>query len=246
VVVQLKIEWLGGPTFILEMGSYRLLSDPVLGDLVTLPSGDPANRIVDLPPVDIGDVDAVVLTRMSEDHFDRTAAESIDVGFRLITPADDPERVIEVGFTDIEALAWGQTFTDEKAGEVLRITAVPTSFADPPVSNGYVAVHDAGGTVQTVYWTGDTRWFNGARQVKELSDRFDVLVPYLGDVAGGSLDAKDAMQFVFLIQPKRIVPVNHQTFSHYRETIDTFRERVALTMYDKRLIELREGEAFER
>lgn len=253
----MKIHWLGGPTFILEMGAFRLLSDPVFGAgdpaftmPVTPPSkmaGQPIRRLVDLPPHDLDNLDAVVLTRIGEDHFDRAAGDAIDRGQRLIAPAGDTHVLTEHGFTDVTGLAWGEAFRGERDGATMDITAVPTSFDQDRPSNGYVARHTAGDTTHTVYWTGDTRWFKGARQIKELSDRFDLLVPYIGDAGDhGTLDGKDAMQFVFLVQPKRIVPVNYNTFSHYNEGVDDFRERIGLTLYDKRLQVIREGESFER
>jgi L-ascorbate metabolism protein UlaG (beta-lactamase superfamily) len=252
-VSKLKIQWLGGPSFILEMGSFRFLNDPVFGDgedAFTMPAdagGESVKRLVALPDCDVSDLDAVILTRLGDDHFDLAAAERVDVGLRVITPNDDPERLIEHGFTDMEALAWGQSFSDDKNGERITIIATPTSHSERRVSNGYVAIHEAGDTRQTTYWTGDTRWFKNARQIKELSDRFDVIVPYLGAAGGNAtLNGKEAMQFVFLVQPKRIVPVNYHTFSHYTEGVDDFRNRIDLTLYEKRLVLLNEGEIFER
>lgn len=210
-------------------------------------AGQPVSRLVDLPPCDVEALDAVVLTRIGEDHLDRTAAARVGTGCRLIMPDDDPDTLTEFGFTDMQALAWGQSFTSEKEGEALTLHAVPTTFGGPRRSNGYVAIHTMGDVTQTAYWTGDTRWFSDARQIKELSGRFDVLIPYLGGVSdSGTLDGKDAMQFVFVIQPKRIVPVNYNTFSHYREGIEDFKERIGLTMYDNKLAILEEGATFER
>lgn len=252
------MQWIGGPSFLLEMGPFRLLVDPVFGegdDAFTMPgvppsehAGLPAKRLVPLPAVDIDGLDAVVLTRIGEDHFDHTAAETLDVGLRVITPDDDTEPLLERGFTDIESLAWGQKFTAEKHDRSLTIIATQTTFGGERPSNGYVAVHTGGGGVsETAYWTGDTRWFSGARQIKEVSDRFDLFIPYVGDAGDhGTLDGKDAMQFVFLIRPKRIVPVNYNTFSHYNESIRDFEERIGLTLYEKKLVILEEGEIFER
>jgi L-ascorbate metabolism protein UlaG (beta-lactamase superfamily) len=256
-VSKLKIQWLGGPSFILEMGSFRFLNDPVFGEgdsAFTMPAdpgsaaaGKAVKRLVPLPECDVEELDGVIITRTGDDHFDLAAAERLDVGLRVITPQDDPERLIEHGFTDMEALEWGQSFTDEKNGETITVTATPTSFAEGRVSNGYVVSHRSGEARQTIYWTGDTRWFKDARPIKELSDRFDVIVPYLGAVGGNNtLDGKEAMQFVFLVQAKRIVPVNYKTFSHYTEGIDDFKERVGLTMYEKKLVVLDEGGTFER
>lgn len=240
----------------LEMGSFRLLIDPVFGEgdiAFTMPpvpasghAGGPVKRLVPMPAVKADNVDSVVLTRLGEDHFDRTAAETLDVDVKLIAPDDDSEPIGH-GFTNVEVLGWGQKVTLDKGGETLDIVAAPTTFARERPSNGYVAVHTVAGESRTAYWTGDTRWFSGARKIREVSENFDLFIPYIGAVGGhGTLDGKDAMQFVFLVRPKRIVPVNYNTFSHYDEGVGDFAERIALTLYEKKLVVLEEGGAFER
>ena len=140
----------------------------------------------------------------------------------------------------------------EKGTETLSVTAVPAQARDDRSSNGYIIEHTGGAKPQTVYWTGDTLWFTDTRDIKKKIDNVDLMILHLGAVGAGAaggpitLGGKEAMQFVFMFQPKRIVPVNHHTFSHYTETIDDFKGRIALTMYDRRLVVLKEGEMFER
>jgi L-ascorbate metabolism protein UlaG (beta-lactamase superfamily) len=61
-----------------------------------------------------------------------------------------------------------------------------------------------------------------------------------------SADAKEAMQIVYRMQPNAIAAVHHSTFSHYTEPITPLVEKLSLTIYEKRLRRLREGESFEK
>ncbi len=257
----MKIQWIGGPSFILELGRFKILGDPVLGQgdaafTLDSPSGGPpmsVKRLVGLPPIDLDGIDVAVLSRDREDHFDAAAAERLDKNVTIVAPSDAAGRVAGAGFGNLCPLGWWEETKQSQDGETLTVTAVPTETADRAAAagNGYIIDH-VGEKPYTVYWTGDTLWFSGAREIKARAQTVDLFIPHLGrvgaDAPGGpfTLDGKAAMQFVFMFQPKRIVPISHGTFSHYTETVDDFKERVALTMYDRRLVVLEEGEVFER
>ena len=249
------MQWIGGPTFLLELGSFKLLADPVFGQgddalTVTQPDGGEVTvgRRVALPELDLAGIDAVVICCDREDHVDATALQRLDKSLMCVLPAGGASRVAKNGFQKIEELGWGQSIEQKKNSEALTIDAVPTTQPD---RNGYVFVYSDGEAAHTVYWTGATSWFNESRDIKDRIGRLDLFIPHLGAVGGAvtgrrTLDSKDAMQFLFMFQPKRIVPVGYHTFSHYEEPVEEFREKVALTMYDRRLVVLEEGETFER
>ena len=130
------------------------------------------------------------------------------------------------------------------------MTRLPEAEEAGAPSNGYLIAHRSGDLRTTVYWTGDTLWTSEARRIKDKVDTVDVVIPNIGAVGGTddpkTLTGKEAMQFVFLAQPKRIVPIGYHTFSHYTEGVDDFKRRIGLTLYERRLVVLKEGETFER
>lgn len=259
----MKIQWIGGPTFRLELGTFCILADPVFGAgdrAFMLPSrsagtegGVPVARRADLPDVSLEGVDVVILTNRGVDHFDPAAADRLDESLPILGPAAGDAK--GAGATAIEHLEWWQESTQTRSSETLSIIAVPTRLPSsllPASSNGYLIKHTKDRDVYTVYCTGGTVWFSEARDIKARAGTVDLMVVELGAVGAGetdgprTLDGKDAMQFVFLMLPKRIIPIGHHTFSHYTEGIGDFQSRIDLTMYDRRLVVLSEGEAYER
>jgi len=244
----LKLQWIGGPSFLLQAGNFRILCDPVFGNGE---SGYGA-RVVALPEFSLDDIDAIVVTRNRLNHFDGEAASRIGKRVSMFAPETGIEARLEENFEDVMTLDWWEHAVREKSGHHMEITAVPTQLPGSQGSgeaNGYVIRFTDGTETHLTYWTGDTLWFSGAREIKDRFDQIDLLVPHLGavesDGAAVTLDGKEAMQFVFMFQPKRILPINHSTFSHYREPVDAFRERISLTMYERRLVDLAEGETYE-
>ncbi|MCZ6767170.1 MAG: MBL fold metallo-hydrolase [bacterium] len=244
----MKFQWIGGPSFLLEAGNFRVLCDPVFGD----GESRQVSRSVSLPEFSLDGLDAVLVTRNQVDHFDTEAASRIGKRVRAFAPERGIKSRVEEGFENVTTLDWWEHAVREKSGYTMEITAVPTRLPDSRRSgdaNGYMIRFTDGKRTHLTYWTGDTLWFSDTREIKERFGQIDLLVVHLGAVeTNGSavtLDGKEAMQFVFMFQPKRILPINHNTFSYYREPVDAFKERISLTMYERRLINLVEGETYE-
>ena len=91
---------------------------------------------------------------------------------------------------------------------------------------------------------------DATREIQRTHGYSNLLVVHIGaERIGGRLvsaDAKEAMQIVYRMQPNAIAAVHHSTFSHYGEPIAPFLDKISLTIYEKRLRRLREGESFEK
>ncbi|MEE9270639.1 MAG: MBL fold metallo-hydrolase [Candidatus Krumholzibacteria bacterium] len=267
----MKLQWIGGPTFLLELGSFRVLADPVFGtgdaafylrttrekasrEESDRGTGLPVTRLTEFPTVNIDTLDLVVVSRMRADHLDPTAIDRLDKDLTIILPAGQASALEADGFHRTHQLEWWREAFETKGEETLTVLAVPVARpeAGKPAgdTNGYIIEHAVRDKKYTIYWTGDTLWFPQAREIKERCGDVDLMIVHLGAVGAGAddmttLNGKEAMQFVFMFQPKRLLPINHSTFSHYTESIDDFRQRIDLTMYDRRLVLLEEGETFE-
>jgi L-ascorbate metabolism protein UlaG (beta-lactamase superfamily) len=152
----------------------------------------------------------------------------------------------------VRVLAWGESVRLEKLGMTLTIVAVPAGATGAPErDNGYFLSLEGGAQPFTAYVTGDTRFSEATRELQRTRGYANLLVLYLGaerapDGSPRSADAKDAMQIVYRMQPNAIAAVHHATFSHYQESIEPLLEKISLTIYDKRLRRLQEGESFEK
>ena len=178
----MKLYWVGGPTVILELGAFRLLIDPVLGDSVNI-DGVSSTRITPLPAADFGAADYVCVTRNRADHVDAAAGERLGAVSKLIAPKPGAGWLDEAGFTNVETHGWWTEVDATKGAESLKMTVLPTSYDDEQ-SQGYLFHHNDGEKVRNVYYTGDTVWFSAVREIKARYDKLDLFVPVLGAVGG--------------------------------------------------------------
>lgn len=234
----MKFTWIGGPSFLLELGPFRVAGDPVLRESFCLREAQ-VTRLVPVAPFDASGIDAVLVTSAQPDHFDPEGVARCGAGAVLI-----PATASLQGATPIAA---GGVRTLEKESASLSITAVPAARE----GNGYFLKFESGGRPFTVYITGDVLFSEHTREIQRGHGYANLLVIHAGaerdgDGALRSADAMEAMQIIYRMQPNAIAAVHHHTFSHYSETIAPLVEKAALTIYEKRLRVLREGESFQK
>lgn len=240
----MKFTWLGGPSFVLELGPFRIVGDPVLAERFDLDEHE-VHRVTP-PPAAPSDADVVLVTCGRPDHFEPQTAAACGGTILL------PEGV--AGAEGALTLAPGNSTEFEKANARLVVTAVPAGspmVAAGERGNGYFLRLEQGARPFTAYVTGDTRFSDETREIQRTHGHANFLVLYLGaerapDGTPRSADAKDGMQIVYRMQPNAIAAVHHTTFSHYDESIDPLVKKIGLTIYEKRLRVLREGESFEK
>jgi L-ascorbate metabolism protein UlaG (beta-lactamase superfamily) len=246
-----RLVWLGGPTAILERGGLRLLTDPMLGPRAkvafTLPrhpstgeENGPVARYTDPPAVPLGRLDAVVLSHGHNDHFDRAAREKIPRDTPFIVNPNIAPLVREAGFTDVRTLDWGESTVLERGATKLTITAVPGHHAHDPALdelagkvNGYILSYHGPDGRLAIYWTGDSVLYDGQAEIVARHAPIDLLLPHMGGVGGDgrgglrTMDAEEAVQLIAAVRPRRVIPIHHTTFGHYREPVSALVQRVA-------------------
>lgn len=264
----MRLQWIGGPTFLLRVGRFTLLADPMFatGPAAFLMNGHPSTgednapiaRLADLPAFDLTGLDIVLVSHLHTDHFDAVAKARLDKRLAVVAPESQAAILRAEGFERAQELGWRQSLELVKDGETLRILAVPARHsaddavnAELGVVNGYLLTHRAAGAERRVYWTGDTVWFDGLERIGDLSGPLDLLLPHLGAVGAGgpwgrmTLDATEAVRLVEVFTPGAVIPIHHSTFSHYVEPVATFADMLSWTPYAASLVVLKEGEMWE-
>ncbi len=259
----MEFQWIGGPTFILEIGNFRVISDPMFSQgpaafhMPGLPStGLPADvaRLAPLPELELEDLDCIVVSHLHTDHFDREAIQQLPKSTQVIAPSYQVRRVETWGFQKVNGLQWWQHYRLAKGEEKLLITAVPAHHSnnlkidqDLGTVNGYVFQYNDS-EVHKVYWTGDTVWFDEVAAIRDFTGKLDLLLPHMGAVGAGgpkgrmTLDAVEAARLVELFDPKVVIPIHHHTFSHYQEQAEIFQVRVKENGYTGQFLLIPEGE----
>jgi L-ascorbate metabolism protein UlaG (beta-lactamase superfamily) len=234
----MKFTWIGGPSFLLELGPFVVVGDPVLRDGFELEGAGAVTRRTPASG-DVAGADVVLVTAPRADHMDADAIAASGAGTVLIPAVATLE-----GATPLAA---GTSVRLEKGAATLVITALPAGATD----NGYFLVLESGQRPFTAYITGDTTFSETTREIQRTHGYANLLVVHAGaerapDGSLRSADAKEAMQLIYRMQPNAIAAVHHGTFSHYTEPLDPLLERIGLTIYEKRLRVLREGESFQK
>ena len=174
-----QITYLGGATFLIEIGDFRLLTDPGFDPNGTEKSEGPGHLLTKImaPPVpieEIGTIDAVLLSH--QQHFD-----NLDISGRALLPKvgrvlTTPESADALG-GNAEGLAPGQsTVLTNDEGQEIRVTATlalhglaeAVRKATGDVT-GFVLEWE--GQDGVLYITGDTVWFD---DIVEVGRQFDV------------------------------------------------------------------------
>jgi L-ascorbate metabolism protein UlaG (beta-lactamase superfamily) len=242
-------QWIGGPTYVLQLGSFKILADPMLGpksDSAFVLKKDPLTgnpntwfkRLTAPAPFDTAGIDLLMISHAHPDHIDKAARDRLQKDLKIILPSSNVEQVKAWGFTHLLGLDWNDTLNFTKREETLRIIAVKAMHAAEPLNtelgkvNGYIIEYRKGKEGYRIYWTGDTIWFDEIEQIKQYG-KLSLLLPHLGAVGAGSalgrrgLDAAEAVRIINTLDPARTIPIHHTTFSHYREPISVLREQAA-------------------
>ncbi|HKI02246.1 MAG TPA: MBL fold metallo-hydrolase [Thermoanaerobaculia bacterium] len=173
-------------TLRLNYGGHELLTDPYFAPRHSRPSfaGRSPNPLVELPcsPEEImAGVELVIVSHLHSDHFDPEAQRLLPKDLPVLCQPGDEEAIRQHGFQDVTSVA--------ASVEWRGITITRT-----PGQHGSGAVLDDMGVVSgfvfqaprepTVYWAGDTIWYE---PVREAIERFrpDVIITHSSGAVWG-------------------------------------------------------------
>jgi len=223
-----RITYVGGPTALIELGAFRLLTDPTF---------DPAGETYELPaytlrktidpavaPGAIGPIDAVLLSHDHHfDNLDRAGRAMLGDARTVFTTISAAERL---GGNAIGLAQWSRHELGGADNSRLLVTAVPARHGPASGDRGPAIgfVIEIENARAAVYFSGDTVWFDG---VFEVSRRFPVRVALLAGgaarvkVAGEAnltFSASEMVQAARAFESAVIVPMHYEGWEHFTET----------------------------
>jgi L-ascorbate metabolism protein UlaG (beta-lactamase superfamily) len=229
----LSITLIGGPTALIEIDGFRLLTDPTFD----------APGVYQLPHVklekltgpalsaeQIGAVDAVLLSHdQHADNLDHAGKDFLKRPKRVLTTQAGAERL----GGHVEGLApWAETKLTGQDGRALTVTAAPARHGPAgiePLSGdviGFVVASNKAGS-RPIYISGDTTWFDG---VAEVAKRFrcGVVLPFAGAAQTRgpfhlTMDTNDTIETARAFADAVIVPIHTDGWAHFRQTAQDLR-----------------------
>jgi L-ascorbate metabolism protein UlaG (beta-lactamase superfamily) len=235
---QPDLTFIGTATAILRLGQFTLLTDPNflhrrqrvhLGyGLFSQRRTEPAMQPDDLPPLD-----AVLLSHLHGDHFDRIARARLDPELPIITTAHAARRLHRWGFRNADALQTWHSRYLARGDQRLTITAVPGQHGPagvhrllPPVMGSVVHLRRPGEPDVQVYITGDILNRPMLREVGERFPGLDAMVIHLGGtrVLGVlvTMDGRQGTDLMQQIRPRVTVPVHYDDYPVFRSPLEDF------------------------
>lgn len=247
-VTAMRITHVGGPTALIQVDGWCLLTDPTFdapGQTYSFGWGTssrktagPAIAASDLPPID-----AVLLTHDHHgDNLDPAGRALLPTAGTVVTTSSGAKR-LGGGARGLDA--WDTTTLEAPGRPPIEITATPCRHG-PPLSHplagdviGFALRWD--GQEHGALWvSGDTVLYAGVRQVADRLDVGTALIhlggvrfPVTGPVRY-TMTARDAVELCRLIAPRTAIPIHYEGWAHFQQGRDAIEQEFARSPEDVR------------
>ena len=248
----LTLTLIGGPTALIEIDGFRLLTDPTfdLPGIYQLPHvkleklSGPA-----LAADAIGEIDAVLLSHdQHSDNLDESGKRFLSRVRRVLTTEVGAKRL----GGHVESLApWASTELS-KNGRSLTITATPARHGPhgiEPLAGDVIGFVVAPKNGRPIYISGDTVWYDG---VAEVARRFKagVVMPFAGAAQTRgpfhlTMDTNDTIETARAFPDALIVPLHTDGWAHFKQNASDLRVSFDALGFGPRLRLLEPGIATE-
>ena len=248
----LRITLIGGPTALIEVDGFRLLTDPTFD----------APGAYQLPHVTleklfgpalgaeaIGEVDAVLLSHdQHADNLDHSGKAFLAKAKRVLTTVAGAKRL---GGHAEGLMPWATTELAGKDGRSLTIPATPARHGPAgiePLSGDVIGfVLTSKDKSPPIYVSGDTVWYDG---VAEVARRFraGVVLPFAGAAQTSgpfhlTMDTNDTIETARAFPDAVIVPLHTDGWAHFRQNAKDLRASFDTLGFGSRLKILEPGVA---
>ncbi|SDU73270.1 MBL fold metallo-hydrolase [Jiangella alkaliphila] len=224
---------IGGPTVLVELDGWRLLTDPTFdppGERYSFGWGTSSVKLTgpSVAPDEVGAVDVVLLTHdRHADNLDRLGRSILASAGTVVTTASGARRL---GGGSVRGLAAGAS-TVLPGGDVrpdLSVTATPARHGPPlsrPIAGDVIgfALRLGDAPAVALWITGDTVLYGPLRSTA-TSLPVDVALVHVGGVRFGltgpiryTMTGRDAVTLIGLTRPRVAVPVHYEGWSHFAD-----------------------------
>jgi L-ascorbate metabolism protein UlaG (beta-lactamase superfamily) len=224
------ITHVGGPTTLIEVGGWRILTDPTFdapGRTYRFGWGTSSRKTAGpaLAADEVRPVDAVLVSH--DHHADNLddAGRLLLAGAAVVTTVPGAARLAN----DARGLrAWQTTHLESPGRPTLTVTATPCRhgpFGTRPIVGEVVGflVTWEGQRHGALWVSGDTVLYSGVREVAERAE-VSAAVVHLGGVRFPvtgklrySMTGADAVDLCATLRPRTVVPVHYEGWSHFAQ-----------------------------
>ena len=230
---EITITHIGGPTVLLEIGGWRLLTDPTFdppGKRYFFGWGTVSRKLTGpaIPAAELGPIDAVLLSHDHHgDNLDPAGRTLLRNVARIITTEAGARRLKTSAAVGLAP--WATTRLEQPGRPTIEITATPCRHGPPgtrPIVGHVIgfALSFEGQQYGAVWITGDTVLYDGVREVPQKLNVGTAIV-HLGGVTFWwlmgplrfTMNAQEAVELAQLVDPKTVVPIHYEGWQHFRQ-----------------------------
>ncbi|MFJ9197724.1 MBL fold metallo-hydrolase [Streptomyces flaveolus] len=259
---RLRIHFIGNATVLLRYRGLSLLTDPNFlhrGQRAYLGHGLTSRRLTEpaLDPRDLPDLNAVLLSHLHGDHWDRVARRRLSRSLPIVTTPHASRRLQGLhGFHRAVGLRTWQQETVRHGDAQARVTALPGRHAGhpalrrllPPVMGSLLEVGPADAPpLHRLYVSGDTLLFDGLDEIARRFPDLDLAVLHLGGTTlpGGfvvTMDGRQGAELARRLNPRQILPVHYDDYTVFRSPLDAFLAEADRRGLADRIVHCRHGQ----
>jgi L-ascorbate metabolism protein UlaG (beta-lactamase superfamily) len=250
-MMTITITLIGGPTALIEIDGFRLLTDPTFD----------APGIYQLPHVKleklngpamradaVGEIDAVLLSHdQHSDNLDHAGRDFLATARRVLTTEAGAKRLggHAEGFAP-----WATTELQGKDARSIEVTATPARHGPAgiePLSGDVIGFVLSPKNHPPIYVSGDTVWFDGLAEVARRF-RCGLVLPFAGAAQTRgpfhlTMDTNDTIETARAFPDALIVPLHTDGWAHFRQSAQDLRASFDTLGFGKRLRLLEPGVA---
>jgi L-ascorbate metabolism protein UlaG (beta-lactamase superfamily) len=230
-VTGVRLTHVGGPTVLIEVEGWRLLTDPTFdppGRRYSFGWGTGSRKLAGpaIPAVTLGPIDAVLLSHdQHDDNLDTAGRALLSAAGVVVTTSSGAKRL---GGSARGLEPWATTRLNAPGRAPIEVTATPCRHGPPlsrPLAGDVIGFalrwdHQEHG----VLWiSGDTVLYDGVRQVADRLD-IDTALLHLGGVRFPvtgplrySMTARQAVELCRLVRPRTAIPIHYEGWKHFRQ-----------------------------
>jgi L-ascorbate metabolism protein UlaG (beta-lactamase superfamily) len=228
-----RLTHIGGPTLLIEVGGWRLLTDPTFdpaGQRYVFGWGTSSRKLAGpaITPEELGPIDAVLLSHDHHgDNLDPAGRAFLPSAGVVITTVPGAKRL--GGGDHHRGLAnWDTTRLEAPDRPTITITATPCRHGPPgsrPIVGAVIgfSLQWDGQEHGELWISGDTVLYDGVREVADHLT-VDTAILHLGGVrfpVSGPLrytmTAREAVELCQLLQPRVAIPIHYEGWKHFKE-----------------------------
>lgn len=264
--MDISITFVGNATTLIAAGELTLLTDPnflhqgqhaYLGyGLISKRRHNPALEIDQLPPLD-----AIVLSHMHGDHWDRVAQKGLDHGLPVVTTPHAAKRLRNRGFDRAMGLSTWRSHIISKGDVSLTLTALPGRHAPVPINRllppvmgtmlDFGSADDS--THRRLYISGDTLLVEELKEIPVRFQAIDAGILHLGGTrlpAGPRLpgltvtmDGHQGAAVVDMLNLPKVIPVHFDDYTVFAAPLSDFTDEMKQRGLAHRIIEVGRGDS---